>query len=175
MPQWQWAWFHCQFCKADAAFHKLWWTEKHSEWKLCCSTLRDLLCIRCLWFYILLKTSCLKSGSCLLNDLMMKNANQWILSKFCLNSQFVGPLVSKVKIEHGDKFGCFFLKLLLEVSLHCSLSMLSLPSEVWLHYCSSGGSPCASLSFWSMCNWEPTPSRHYSVLIFPLTGSLSGV
>lgn len=60
-------------------------------------------------------------------------------------------------------FVFFFLKLLLEVSMHCSLSILSVPSEVWLHYCSSGGSPLPLYPS-DLCAIENNPHHGTSVL-----------
>lgn len=63
-----------------------------------------------------------------MNNLMMKNASHWILSKVCFKSVFVGPLVSKGKIEHGDQLGCFLPEV---SSWKFQCSTLSLTS--WYH------------------------------------------
>lgn len=91
----------------------------------------------------------------------MKNASHWILPKICLNSQFAGPW--KLSLETSLDVCFFFLKLLLEVSMHCSLSILSVPSEVWLHYCSSGGSPLPLYPS-DLCAIENNPHHGTSVL-----------
>lgn len=87
---------------------------------------------------------------------MMKNTSHWILPKICLNSQFAGPW--KLSLETSLDV-CFFFPEASPRGFNALLSLHTL-GTIW------GVTPLllfrwvtlASLSFWSMCNWEQPPS-----------------